>query len=279
MRQAGDLYACGFNSSGQLGLGHKTHQWKLARVPFDDVYASAEARGDQVACGGHHTFVKTVDQSGGPLHGALFACGNNSNGQLGIGSCDSKAVLTPVKALRASAHEVACGGHHTLILTHSGSLFACGYNAHGRLGLGRGVRGNQLVPQPVALPGGGARAAQVACGWAHSVVRTDDGAVLACGRNNYGALGLGHNANQHTFERVPCPLAAELSCGWGHTWMLSAQGDLYSWGHNANGELGLGSALHQNSPQPVSAKAAMWSMLCSADGERPKEKAPWPLVA
>ena len=103
--------------------------------------------------------------------------------------------------------------------------------------------------------------------------------LYACGRNNYGALGLGHNSNQHTFERVPCPLAAELSCGWGHTWMLSAQGDLYSWGHNANGELGLGSALHQNSPQPVSAKAAMWSMLCSADGERPKEKAPWPLVA
>ena len=127
----------------------------------------------------------------------------------------------------------------------------------------------------------------VACGWAHTVVRAEDGALYACDRNNYGALGLGHNANQHELAHVSdVPRASELARGWGHTWNRSADGELYSWGYNANGEFGVGHASVRNRPQRVAYAGglAMCTMMCATQGEGaggpPKRAgAPWPLIA
>ena len=39
---------------------------------------------------------------------------------------------------REKAIMVACGGHHTLFLSHHNDIFSVGSNSHGQLGLNQG---------------------------------------------------------------------------------------------------------------------------------------------
>ena len=155
--EGGALFTCGWNSSyGQLGLGDDPRldddQTTLQRV---ELPGGAEAA--QVACGGSHTVVLGAD-------GALYSCGYNGLGQLGLGSKgEDQRTLQPV-ALPAGAKvaHVACGAHHTVVLTTDGALFACGFNGLGQLGLGH--RTDQPTLQRVALPDeAGGRPTRVAC--------------------------------------------------------------------------------------------------------------------
>lgn len=67
--------------------------------------------------------------------------------------CDggASAVRTFVKTL-SGVRGMALGGKHSLVLKTDGSLWACGSNEFGQLGLGQGT---QSVPsfQLLALPG------------------------------------------------------------------------------------------------------------------------------
>ena len=84
----------------------------------------------------------------------------------------------------------------------------------------------------------------VACGIAHTFFLTDNGRLLACGQNIYGALGMNTMA-----EAVLIPTCVELnfeahivhiSCGGAHTAVVDALGRLYTAGSNTCGQLGLG---------------------------------------
>ena len=79
--------------------------------------------------------------------------------------------------------QISAGGHHTLVLTVKGSLYAFGYGSHGQLGLRDNK--NQMTPQLVKdlinKP-----LNYVAAGWNHSLVLTTNGDIFATG---YGAHG------------------------------------------------------------------------------------------
>ena len=69
LMKSGELWSCGYNNYGQLGLGSTTTQrtftYCLKNVEF-------------VACGYNFTFVIKTD-------GTLWSCGRNNKGQLGLG--------------------------------------------------------------------------------------------------------------------------------------------------------------------------------------------------
>lgn len=66
----------------------------------------------------------------------MFACGDNSMGQLGNGEARQRWGLVPVALPKGtSVKEVAAGGHHNLLLTKEGALYGWGNNAQGQLGL------------------------------------------------------------------------------------------------------------------------------------------------
>ncbi|KTD80071.1 UVB-resistance protein UVR8 [Legionella waltersii] len=129
------LFACGDNHSGQLGLGHQNHQSSLQRLEIPKDINSLEG----VVAGAQHTIVFGRDSKGKSL---LFVCGRNSFGELGLGHQNIQSSLQRLEIPEAlnSLEGVVAGAFHTLVFGCDSkgkpTLFACGYNDYGQLGLG-----------------------------------------------------------------------------------------------------------------------------------------------
>jgi alpha-tubulin suppressor-like RCC1 family protein len=182
-----------------------------------------------IACGPHYAMLITGD-------GQLLVHGRNTCGQLGLGNReDAAGEFQPVSAIDEPVVQVACGGSHTLILTASGRLLACGSNARGQLGLGIEVS-SQTQPRFVM-----AGVVQIAAGEKHSVVQTGDGHLWAWGLNTSGQLGLGDTEPRWLPARLPhvACLAASIVCGAFHTMVLLLRsGCLFACGDNFACQLG-----------------------------------------
>lgn len=69
-------------------------------------------------------------------NGRLYAWGNNSFGQLGLGNCTHQTEAVLVKTLGDGSiiKAVACGANHTLVLLVNGEAWSFGRNEYGQLG-------------------------------------------------------------------------------------------------------------------------------------------------
>lgn len=69
--------------------------------------------------------------------------------------------LSPVR-------EVACGQHHTVVITRDNQLFAWGDNKHGQLGIDPEKR--KIVTIPVKVENGSEvnNMSKIYCGWTHT---------------------------------------------------------------------------------------------------------------
>lgn len=93
--------------------------------------------------------------------GTVYACGDNSNGQLGNGNSTSSNVPVSVNmsgALKGKTiTKVACGSYNSLALASDGAVYSWEKDANGRLGDGNNTDSNvpvatsNLSPLPVGL--------------------------------------------------------------------------------------------------------------------------------
>ncbi|KAJ1445049.1 regulator of chromosome condensation 1/beta-lactamase-inhibitor protein II [Pelagophyceae sp. CCMP2097] len=164
----------------------------------------------EVVAGAHHSVFVT-------RNGRAFSCGHNAHGQLGHARQRSFApelvslsVPSNASAPRALSDErrvmrCAAGYAHTLLVTKSGIVYACGSNAKGELGLG----GLDVVVRPARTPPHNSAAAlalgpvaHVAAGGSSSAFRSVDDRVFVCGANGDGQLGLGHYDDVRKLTRL-----------------------------------------------------------------------------
>ena len=260
-----ELLTMGDNQHGQLGLGDAcTHTPSPHRVASQVL---------QAAAGHSHTVFVT-------LNGSLFGFGCNRFGQLGQPR-RRNTVLEPalVQSLSGATCVVACGDHHTLVVTDGKTrpVLAFGHNEFGQLGLGfvgyslpiahdaqdtgsaPSAHANSasdvgvFVPTCVDLAAGGApwRPVAVACGRYHSLLLRGgvEGGVYACGRNVCGQVGLIASATAVTSPvRVTAvdslleqgEVVRAVACGGMHSAALTSLGRVVSWGSNAFGQCGVG---------------------------------------
>ena len=175
----------------------------------------------------------------------IFASGKNSYGQLGLGK-KYKEIRTFYKITlpyKKIAKMVSVGKTHTMILTEDGTVFACGDNYWGQLGLNN--NNNQDTFTVVPLPEGTV-VKQVICGDEISMILTDDGKVFTCGKNMDGQLGLqdrGFDAVWNTFIEVTSlpqgTVVKQMVAGGEHTMILAENGTVFACGSNLFGQLGL----------------------------------------
>ncbi len=195
--------------------------------------------------------------------GSLRAWGNNSGGQLGIGSTVTpQPVPTPVDASGILAGKkvtaVSAGHEFTVALCDDGTLAAWGWNDEGNLGPSAT---GPFSASPLEMPPTGAlagkRVVAIATGQLHSLALCSDGTIAAWGGNWQGSLGNGGSFSQSTPVAVSTRgiLAGKrviaIAAGNGHSLALCDDGTLAAWGSNADGQLGDGTDTHRRVPVAV----------------------------
>ncbi|XP_053528998.1 secretion-regulating guanine nucleotide exchange factor isoform X2 [Artibeus jamaicensis] len=167
-----------------------------------------------------------------PAPTALFAWGANSYGQLGLGHKED--VLLPQRlndfCKPVCVRRITGGGGHSAVVTDGGSLFVCGLNKDGQLGLGHTEDVLCFTPCKSLLR---CPIRQVACGWDFTIILTEHGQVLSCGSNSFGQLGIPHGP-----QRCLVPRAIELlrekvvsiAAGLRHALAATVSGIVFQWG-------------------------------------------------
>ena len=74
----------------------------------------------------------------------LWSCGQNTNGQLGLGTVVHRSSPVQVGSL-TNWKLVSCGLYNTMSVKTDGTLWSCGYNNYGQLGLGTVVHRSSPV--------------------------------------------------------------------------------------------------------------------------------------
>lgn len=101
----GTLYSFGFGQSGQLG--HRSSKNMLRPKAVEDF---KDKKIQLVAAGAHHSVVMTRS-------GDIYVCGNNKDGQLGLGDTESRNGFTLLSSMAdKNAYRIFAGGNHTWIL-------------------------------------------------------------------------------------------------------------------------------------------------------------------
>ena len=236
----GTLWGCGLNNVGQLGLGDTTN-----RTTFTQVTTNAD-NVKKIYCGGYHTLILKND-------GTLWGCGWNEYGQLGLGDTNSRTTFTQITANTDDIKQIYCGGEHTFILKNDGTLWGCGHNEYGQLGLGDNI--NRTTFTQVTTNADDIKS--VYCGYYHTFILKNDGTLWGCGHNEYGQLGLGDNINRTTFTQVTTNAddIKSVYCGYYHTFILEYDGTLWGAGYNSDGQLGLGDTTNRTTFTQITTNA------------------------
>ena len=122
-----EIYACGVNDLGQLGISdlpNQNHVFdKENSKCYDFVYPTLiecffSMKVDLVSCGEGHCLAVVKDSTS--MKRTVWSWGNNKFGQLGLGNLVKNSLPKPISYLMEFSNrkiqEVACGGFHSVVL-------------------------------------------------------------------------------------------------------------------------------------------------------------------
>lgn len=167
---------------------------------------------------------------------ALLCEGNNTYGQLGVGTTDNHTVPITVTGMSSNVTFISAGLNHACATLDTGDVACWGKNDYGQLG--DGSKEQRLLP--VLVSGLADDAIAVSAGANHTCALLYTGAVQCWGDNQYGQLGDG-TQQQHSNPVSVLGLASgvtSLDLGDNHSCALAGPGRVKCWGDNREGQLG-----------------------------------------
>jgi alpha-tubulin suppressor-like RCC1 family protein len=177
VKNDGSLWTWGYNVNGQCGQGNTTNLSSPVQVGLLNNWK-------QLACG-------YLNMIGVKTDGTLWSWGYNSNGVLGQGSNLNVNVISPVQVgTLTNWASVSCGVGTWHAVKTDGTLWTCGYNNFGGLGL------SDTATRSSPVQVGSLTNWQITSdsGYSVAAVKTD-GTLWTWGYNLYGNLGLGNTTN------------------------------------------------------------------------------------
>lgn len=238
------VYVWGLNDKEQLA-GMKGSKIKVPM--FSSVLSHLTPI--HIAGGSKSLFIVSQD-------GSLYACGEGTNGRLGLGHNNN--VSTPQQVPVVNQYivkkvAVHSGGKHAMAITLDGKTFSWGEGEDGKLG-----HGNRLTLEKPKMIDTlkTKRIRDIACGSAHSAAITSSGELYTWGLGEYGRLGHGDNntlLKPKLVQKLLGHRVVQVACGSrdAQTLCLTEDGTVFSWGDGDFGKLGRGGSDGCSIPHPI----------------------------
>ena len=202
-----------------------------------------------MAAGSSHVFALKND-------GTLWASGDNSYGQLGMGDLSSRITMTQVPVYDVA--KVYTGDISTVVLLKDGTAWATG-NTYGQLGTGTANSTAGFVRQPFFDD-----AVQIAVTYGEIIVLKPDGSLWGAGRNNYQLLAQGDRDPRYSFVKLPVSDVRQISSFSWDILVQKTNGEVWGWGYNFLGELGFGDSTARSVPTKISTPPGVTKLICGA---------------
>jgi alpha-tubulin suppressor-like RCC1 family protein len=241
----GTLWSCGYNTNGGLGLSDNIKRSTFTSIPnlvninsfscrYDTTFAS-DTSGNLYGFG--NTIYNSISNN---IHRIITT----------TSTFTSVPIINNVKSI--------VGRKNSIALKTDGTIWACGYNFFGGLGLSDITNRSTFTSVP-----GLSSVKSVACGNQHSIALQADGTVWTVGNNNNGNLGLSDNIIRSTFTSVPgLSDVKSVACGGSHNIALQSNGTVWGCGQNANGQLGLNDVVPRSTFTSVTGLSDVKSIAC-----------------
>ena len=257
-----NLWACGYNRSGELGVG-------------TIIYRSSPV---QVGSLTNWQYVSSglVVTAGIKSDGTLWMCGYNKKGTLGVATTNENANRSsPVQVGSLATWKfVTTGGGlaATAALMTNGTLWTWGSNTSGLLGQASALVINPPLAcsSPVQV-GSLNNWKQISAGGTHMLAVKTDGTLWTWGDNTNGQLGLGVAGATASLRRSsPVQVGSltnwqSVSAGYSNfSAAIKTDGTLWTWGQNNTGSLGLGDTTSRSSPVQVGL-LANWKSIATGE--------------
>ncbi|KAJ5072907.1 claret isoform a [Anaeramoeba ignava] len=146
-----ELFGCGYNEQGQLGLGESRKEEKIYKLT--QIQSIPNGKIIDIKCALYHSIMLIENENENPKR-KLYSCGYSQFNGLGKNDGDTYKFTEIKSSLFENDDddilEISVGFSHTLILTRKGKLIGFGYNEYGQLGTGD--MKIQSIPIQIELP-------------------------------------------------------------------------------------------------------------------------------
>jgi alpha-tubulin suppressor-like RCC1 family protein len=243
---AGQLYASGENTDGQLGQGTVSPTKTVVTIP--EVVPGLTSM-VQVANGAN--FAIAINSSG-----EAFGWGADDNGKLCLGTTEP-AVTSPVQISAFDGEDVigvAAGGNHAAFLLSNGTVWSCGANSNGELG------DDSTTPSTVPVEATGLSGVSRITSGGSVTTALVEGQLWDWGNNSNGELGANLKSKYSVIPVEVVGLSDVVAFGaggnsgsTGHQLAATSKGTFWGWGDDLYGQLGDGKS-KKKVASPVKAK-------------------------
>jgi alpha-tubulin suppressor-like RCC1 family protein len=192
-------------------------------------------------------------------NGALWAWGNNSNGQIGDGTFTDKNVPTQI-GTETDWKMVVAGAFNSMAIKNDGTLWAWGQNSNGQLG--DGTTSDKTVPKQIGTE---TDWKMVVAGTYHSMAIKNNGTLWAWGQNSNGQLGDGTTTDKTAPKQIGTATDWKMVvAGTYHSLAIKNDGTLWTWGLNSSSQLGDGTNTNKKVPTQIGT-ATNWKMVVAGE--------------
>ncbi|XP_055797777.1 RCC1-like G exchanging factor-like protein isoform X2 [Salvelinus fontinalis] len=152
--------------------------------------------------------------------------------------CSASHIIHKMEGFDSPVTQAVCGQDHSLFLTETGKVYACGWGADGQTGLGH----HNMCAMPVAVGGdlAGVRVQQVTTYGDCSMAVSQDGQLYGWGNSEYLQLSSVTEATQINSPRL-LPFegvgkVTQVACGGTQVAILNERGEVFVWGYGILGK-------------------------------------------
>lgn len=228
-----DLFCWGKNSQGELGAADTFER----KVPVNISYLHS------ISTGFKKVSTMTSHTCGLNLKGEVYCFGDNSYGQVGIGTTSDVQVPTKVNTSAMNNEiivDIAVASESTCLLNEIGSVYCFGKGDQGELGDSTSTSRTKPTNLAYFPPSVGGKVISLTAGSNFFCALIDNGDLYCWGDNTSGVFGKGTIISSSIPTKSNMNDVIKVKAKFDSICALDINYDLYCFGGNSQGELGVG---------------------------------------